>query len=612
MRARPRGAAGVSEAGVFVVTNQIKSRQRRRGDIQLPPLALPLNLRLQMLAYRSDDRPVDARSMLTGLIRSLEALDAPAHDSVVALFIELSEFESAVADREFARCDGLSALTTLLRSAALRAAHGLLASWKRDPLRRNREFAGALALLRTIHPGQLPPTIALRVSEGYAYYALHPESYATAAVDFLDTCRPETAVCIGIRSIGASLSAIVAAALERNGVPATLHSIRPRGHPFDRVVVLADELAQAWRTAPPQSYFLVIDEGPGLSGSSFASVVRALTRLGVHEDRIILFPSWNPDGASFRSEDARTIWRRQRRFCSSTAGTMAAAEDAGESIDLSSGAWRAVFCSDPTVWPAVQPQHERTKRWHKASGAIVRFAGLGGYGATKQKRAEALADAGLGAAPLGLANGSLSLQFVDGQPCSQASQRLIDAVAAHLSFLTTRFPATRSPGADAMIEMATTNVRLGLGDHAPAFDLERYRPALDGAPCAAIDGRMLPHEWVETGRAFVKVDALDHHNDHFFPGTQDAGWDLAAAVFEFDLDRSERDRLVGAYAAASGDRDVAARLPFYAVAYPAFRLGYATLASAALGHHADARRFDTVAARCRARLRQVLTSPNGP
>lgn len=67
----------------------------------------------------------------------------------------------------------------------------------------------------------------------------------------------------------------------------------------------------------------------------------------------------------------------------------------------------------------------------------------------------------------------------------------------------------------------------------------------------------------------TSVTGLDplvrHHADHFFQGIQDAGWDLAAAAFEFDMDAACRERLVSRYAALSGDRDIMRRLPFYDV-----------------------------------------------
>jgi hypothetical protein len=564
-----------------------------------------------MIVYRADERPCDTAAELSRLIRRAGSVDAHTPDALMELFIDLGELESGIADRQFATRDGLHPLTTALRSAALHSAHALIASSAGEIAGRDRELAALGDALRATPRSPLPAAVALRVPEGYAYYALHPESYALAAREFAHALRPASAICIGIRSIGTSLSAIVAAALERLGVIVSLHTVRPHGHPFDRSVRFDSELAAAFEGAPRDSFFLVVDEGPGLSGSSFGSVARALGDLGIESNRVILFPSWNPDGSEFRSDEARSQWTKHQRFC---VGVSAIAQH-GEGIDLSGGSWRQVVWVDESQWPAVQPRHEVLKRWIPATGSVVRFAGLGRYGAAKRRRAEALAEAGLGPAPVRLENGYLSLKFLEGRPCTprtEVTTGLVDTMATHIGFLTRSFPGPRSPRLDTVLEMAAANIRLGLVDAAPPLPLEPFRSALDAAPCAAIDGRMLAHEWLHTGSGFVKTDALDHHCDHFFPGIQDAGWDLAAATFEFDLNRAARDRLLARYVAASGDRDVRQRLPFYDLAYPAFRLGYATLAEESLGNSADARRFAAVADRCRSRLRRLLTSPNAP
>jgi hypothetical protein len=563
-----------------------------------------------MLVYRSAERQASTAAALDSLIRTAESASHPTHDALTEIFIDLGEIESAIADRLFPHRDGLHPIATVFRNAALRSAHALIASWSSERATRDRELARMLEHLRRLPRAALPETVDLRVSEGYAYYALHPESYAAAAAQFAEMCRPSLAICVGIRSIGASLSAIVAAALERRGISVRQYTVRPRGHPFDRRVDVHDDLAAAWRAAPSGAHFLVVDEGPGLSGSSFGAVVRALESLRVDPRRVSLFPSWNPDGSAFRSVEARAVWTDHRRFCADGKVARCSIVRRNEGIDLSAGAWRGFVCADPSSWPAVQPQHERVKRLLPASDAIVRFAGLGRYGAIKRQRANALAERGLAPRPLDLENGYLSMPFIDGKPCVRPTTALIDAAAAHVAFLTRTFPADRSPGVDALMEMTASNLREGLGDAAPPLQLEPYRRPLEDAPCAAIDGRMLAHEWLESHGAFVKDDALDHHCDHFFPGVQDAGWDLAAVAFEFGLDRSGRERLIEKYRASSGDRDIQARLPFYDMAYPAFRLGYAALAQETLGETSDGRRFRAVAERCRARLRQVLTSPS--
>jgi len=373
--------------------------------------------------------------------------------------------------------------------------------------------------------------------------------------------------------------------------------------------VVDDSLAARLGAAHRDAHFLVVDEGPGLSGSSFASVVRALRRLGVPVDRIILFPSTNPDGSAFRSETARAIWTQHQRYSVTAHEAGCAIDDMTEEsdgIDISAGRWREVLWPAVIAPPPVQPQHEVVKRWLPESSTIVRFAGLGRYGDAKMRRAEALADAGLGPPPLRLKDGYLSLPFIAAPAWGERCEELIDAIANHCACLTRIFPARRSPSIDSLFDMIVTNLHEAGGTDISLPDLEPYRAALDAAPAAAIDGRMLPHEWLRTNGTFLKVDALDHHQDHFFPGTQDAGWDLAAAVFEFDLDDGGRERLIERYIEGSGDSDVVWRMPFYDIAYPALRLGYAVMAEASLGDTSNGRTFHTVAARCKVRVAHLL------
>ena len=575
-------------------------------------MAPPLNLADEMLVYRTDERGVDAREALNHLIARIESLERPTHDQVISVFIELGEFESAIADRCFPKEDGIDALTEALRTAALASGHAVIASWRGELDGRDRAVARLQHSVRALQPSQLPATVSRRASEGYAYYALRPEAYAAAAEQWMREQRSTSAVCVGIRSIGCSLSAVVAAAVERRGVRIATYTVRPRGHPFDRHVVFDNRLIARLRTAPADAHFLVVDEGPGLSGSSFASVAQALRRMGIAADRIALFPSSNPDGSNFRSASARRVWNEHRRYWigDREAGCqLSDVADDGDGVDVSAGKWRQVFWKESVAAPAVHPQHEVMKRWFPELSTIVRFAGLGRYGDAKLQRSQLLADAGLGPAPLELKGGYLWLPFLNASGWGTSSEALVDAVAVHCGFLTRSCSASRSPSIDSLFDMIATNIREGCGGDVVVPDLEQYRAALENAPCAAIDGRMLPHEWLHTNGRYIKVDALDHHQDHFFPGTQDAGWDLAAAAFEFDLDRFARARLVEQYVTESHDADVARRMPFYDVAYPAFRLGYAMMAAESLVDPVEARRFRDIAARCRWRLAHVTRHP---
>ena len=82
-----------------------------------------------------------------------------------------------------------------------------------------------------------------------------------------------------------------------------------------------------------------------------------------------------------------------------------------------------------------------------------------------------------------------------------------------------------------------------------------WRAAVEDGEAVLLDGRMLRHEWLETAEGFVKSDALDHHDDHFFPGPQDHGLGTWAAFsVEFSLDAAGEAHMLACYSRASGDR----------------------------------------------------------
>ena len=135
----------------------------------------------------------------------------------------------------------------------------------------------------------MPEEIEFVVPAGYAYDALYPEMYVEAARLFLREVQPARSVVIGIRSIGTSLSAVVAATVEA----AMSVTLRPHGPPSARFVKLSRDLAERLRWQR-DAHFLVVDEGPGSSGSSFAAVVQALAELGFPKPASSSFPAAIP------------------------------------------------------------------------------------------------------------------------------------------------------------------------------------------------------------------------------------------------------------------------------------------------------------------------------
>ncbi len=153
-------------------------------------------------------------------------------------------------------------------------------------------------------PGELPAEVMIGTPEGFAFYLLHPLSFRDLAREMHPAGAP--AAVVGIRSIGATLSAIVAVALEAERI-----TVRPAGHPYDRVTTLdADQLQWVARPAARDAIFYVVDEGPGFSGSSLLSTCEALERARVPPHRIVILCTAQPDPASLVATNAAQRWGR--------------------------------------------------------------------------------------------------------------------------------------------------------------------------------------------------------------------------------------------------------------------------------------------------------------
>jgi hypothetical protein len=197
------------------------------------------------------------------------------------------------------------------------------------------------------------------------------------------------------------------------------------------------------------------------------------------------------------------------------------------------------------------------------------------------------------------AHGFLIRAFTPGSPLSarDVDPVLLETLASYLAHISREQPAITSVTNGMLEEMVTTNIIEGLGEEWQP----RLRSKLFGSGTiwcqrtVALDGRMQPHEWIRTASGYLKTDALDHHDDHFFPGCQDIAWDVVSACLEFHLTPDARQWLIRRYRTLSGDRTITARLPLHAVTYLAFRLGYSTLAAETLGHDPDGDRFAAAA-----------------
>ncbi len=584
-----------------------------------------------MIVFRKQERWGSTAEALKHLMRLVSDLgqklsaSASRHAAAVELLIEYGEFESALMDSASAERDELDPFSEPLREAALLTGELLYESWADRPDSMPPILARLEAALGRMAGLALPGRVCFRVSEGFVHYGIVPETYIRAAEKFYRENRPERAVCIGIRSIGASLSAVVGSVLRRYGCDVLSWTLRPRGHPFDRFLDLAPDLAAEMKKYR-HDFILLVDEGPGLSGSSLCSAARFFSELGVKDGRIVLFPCWEPDGSDFISEDARARWTRHAKYSARFEevwmenGRLAASLPRPELTDISAGNWRWLVYktegqTDPSSLPAVHPHHEQRKYLCGGNGHtrhLAKFAGLGRYGRVKQSRMERLASAGFVPAPNGLANGFLISPFIEGRPFSQKEfirGDLLRTIAEYIAFIGRSFPAPDgAPSPEEMLEMIRINVEEGLGpDWLKGLDgVQGLQRIFEEGRPVGIDGRMFPHEWIRTERGFLKSDSVDHHMDQFFPRCQDPAWDIAGTCIEFALDRQQKDYLIDRYQSLTKDGTIRRKLPGYSIAYLAYRLGYTTLAADSLGPEGDGMRFRAMAERYRVMLQRLI------
>lgn len=526
------------------------------------------------------------------------------HELATDLLIHYGTFEAGVTDYFCKNLDTLNPVIRELRTGGIMTARLFAGSWKRDKRFSVRDLLDQLNKLSSL---SLPESIVEKVPEGYAFYSVYPEFYYESALEFVRDLRPSHAVCIGIRSIGTSLSSVIVAALESTGCPATSFTVRPRGDYFDREIYISDELAIEIN-AYADSCFLIADEGPGLSGSSFASVAKELSRRGIPDDRIILFPSWNPDGNGFVSRKATEQWQKHRKFLTEfeelwlDSGKFRKFWAYDSVSDISAGKWRLIFFQNESEYPPVYPQNERRKYLLSSNGfsgngtVLVKFAGLGQYGRAAYSRALVLAEHGFCPRVLGLKNGFIAYEFVSGKPLTRKDMcpSFMETAARYLAFLKNHFPShtTRTP--DQIREMIVDNLTETAGQYWVKKFIETIpeASALKDTQAVAVDGRLLPHEWIQTEAGYVKTDITDHHADHFFPSCQDIAWDVAGFCVEFGLDERSRSEFVEMYSRCSRDNDIRQRLPFYTIAYLAYRLGYSVLSADVMRGSPEGMRFN--------------------
>jgi hypothetical protein len=527
-----------------------------------------------VLVYGDHCETAAPRERLESLSKELAAVAAMApgiarHAKLTGVLIEAGQLLQGVADADFAVAgmDCRAAATDHLAAFLV----GLSRAFVRSS---DSSFCETGELPQVPELADLPREVELRTPEGFAFYAVYPEDYAAAARKLRLTAPPRV---IGIRSIGTTLAAVVAAALD---APPPL-MLRPFGDPFARQVAIAPALAS--ELLGGAYHYVIVDEGPGQSGSSFGAVADWLEARGVPLERIAFLPSHSGELGARASDEHRRRWRKAQRVAAT--------------FDQS---WlRDMF--GPLEQFATGSPWERLKFIARAGAGrmLLKFAGLGAIGECKFAMAMALHDARLTSEPLALVHGFLVERWLeDARPLSE-DDRPVEEIGRYIGARARKFPAPGDSGASLaeLLQMACRNASLVLGNSAAEAIRRASGPIEAMAPRVArvrTDNKLARHEWLRTADGpLIKTDALDHHRGHDLIGCQDVAWDVAGAIVEFALNAGETERLIGAVQCRV-DPEL---LAFYRIAYLAFRVGQETLAGQlsgdAAGGYRSADRYAT-------------------
>jgi hypothetical protein len=443
---------------------------------------------------------------------------------------------------------------------------------------------------------------AVKLPEGFNLHALYPEQYAVAAGRWLadhDNERTRGAVVAGIRSIGTTLAAVVATVLRAGGWQVQSFTVRPQGHPYARTVDLQGvEFA-------PTALGLVVDEGPGISGSSMAATAAALVKAGLAPEGITFLPGHAnaPGGAG--APEVRRWWQIAPRYVAGSEALTFAGLGLPQALaaaigvqparidNVSGGVWRQFVYPHPEDWPAICNQFERVKYLCMAedgSKVLLKFYGLAASSPSLTSAAESTAAllqerAAHDLAPrvLGVAYGFVATEWLDGTPLSDAAPppAMASTLGAYIAQIAgpSLSVAELSEANTRIADMIYVNTKEACGEDAAA-KAERLGPPTVLVPAAYGDGHMQPYEWLRCPNGDLrKVDSAGHDCDHTLVGRQPVAWDIAGAIVEWQLDPRATEHLLRAYRRAGGGAIDAGTLAFYQAAYLAFRMGQCALAA---------------------------------
>lgn len=551
-----------------------------------------------MLVYGDSCLGVPAAKLARGLKLRLLACHKPDLSELRVWLVTAGQIEQAALDSKIVWNSKARQLTEVFAAQFVACSLNVVdAGW--DAERR----AGAARLLGEIERDAacLPESCPIKIPEGFAWYALYPDAYVRTAVEWAHCHSPQRRVLVvGLRSIGTTLAAVVTACLRRHGFAVISTTVRPEGHPFARQVEFEEDFV-----SPDAA--IIVDEGPGLSGSSMAAAAEALHRSGLPDQAISFFPGHVNGPGDRASDGVRDWWRRvetrvtelpdvcfgRQTFQEMLLGGCKQSSIA-DLIALSSDVWTELTGLDRGAIASIAPALETPKYLARGSNSATlwKFAGFTASqtfadgklltrSEVRQLRLDELSDAGIAETAVACTHGWVGTGWITGRHLT-AKEGDRAALGAVLSYMrkVAKPPLEFGAAAAARVrlsEMLIQNSKELIGETAAclakrAGDYILRETRLDELSSYG-DGRLAPHKWVRTRtNALVKTDVGGHDDDHTIVGPQTILWDLAGLSVEWDLAPDRSENLLRAFDLSP---DLRIALACYTAAYVAFRSGMA-------------------------------------
>lgn len=524
---------------------------------QSPPAAAD-RAAWDLFVFRKHREPLSVSKLLRELREQLLALPRSPIDALV----RAGEIESGLEDAGSPDAALALELSDVIAASAL---HG------------STDFARIFCLLCRINGQQ---SVRCSHPEGFSYYGLNPLDFSELTLRLEPHLRPRVAI-IGIRTVGSTLSAVVAAALRSRGHLVTRTTVRPQGEPYRRVARLNGEQTKWVRQElTVGAEFLIVDEGPGFSGSTFLSVGRKLIELGIPRSRILFLCS-RPFQPGNHWPDQEEEWK-SFRSCQAAYGRNI---PAGANQYMGNGCWRELLYPDLTQWPACWTQLERIKHLSIDKRTLFKFEGFGRFGAQARTQAQLLSQAGLSPQLLKFENGYGCYTFLQARPLAQRdlNAQFLPRFAEYCAFRAEHFRAAACD-TTSLMQMMHVNMELEFGLTNPIQKIPIVHPVYP-------DCHMQPHEWLLTKSGDVlKSDATGDGDGHQLPGPVDSAWDLAALMIEWNLPAEARLSLLHHYFLRTGDNPEP-RISTYLLLYCVFAIARSRMAAAALHGQPDGERL---------------------